>query len=266
MNKFGTLGSILALLLAGCGLLPEEVVIRPGDFTPPEEMRVDEVADTADVGCFDDPKDSRAVRGPVVASPDARFLAFVEIEIVANQAGGDDAYPPCANTSRLYLSTPTVPDFQSIFARVPSDLVTGGSIWIVDWSADGRYLLFGESEWEYDEDYYWRTYWLHDAQDNFPRMINPDPLVSGHFGLECEAHPEVAGFSKEGKLVLSISPEEVLDFERELEERILRPESEDEERLPSCVERDTFLLLDPVTNRLTPLPEDYSLQYFGMRE
>ncbi len=256
---------VSAIFLTGCDLAPEISVVQSGDFAPPEDMAIVELEDTADVGCFNNPQESRLVRGPVIASPDVRFLAYAEVQIVANSAG-PEAYPPCTNTSRLFLMKPGSEEFESVFSRTPRDLVTGGSFWLVDWSPDNRYLLFGESEWEYDEDYYWRTYWLFNTEDNTPRPVNPDPMVAAHFGSECQAHAEFTGFTKEGKLVTVVAPETPLDFEPELQERFTRPETEEEETRPSCVERDTYFVLDTTANKLTLLPKDYVHTTYGLRE
>ena len=254
-EAFGLFAVLCTLLNASCS--PVEMA------TEPEEFPVHEVSDTTDVGCLGRYPESRIVRGPEVTSPDGRFTAWAEIEIDSRLEADPDAWPPCLHASSVYLTGPgdaesTESDAaQVVHLHLPNDQASGNTVWIVDWSADSRYLLFGDAEWQYEADYSGRLYWIYDTQSRMRRPVSHEPSLIGHFAGDCAIHAGVIGFAEDNRLVVAVLPGAELDFEELLEE---------EPAESACVGRETRLLFDPATSKLEPLPATATVERHGRWE
>lgn len=211
--------------------------------------------DTSNVGCLGGYPESRIARSPVLLSPDGRFAAYAEIQIFSVLAEDPDASPPCAHESKVFLVAPDSDEFHAIYAHLPRDEATGNNVWLVDWSPDGRTLLFGEAEWQYETEYYARTYRLHDALANTPLALNLDPVLENLFEADCAVESHLMGFAEDGRLVLAVVPVVEEDFERLPDE---------EEPPPSCVDNEVLFFLNSGSNKITPAPEGYAISRFGI--
>src|ERR671924_2444109 len=120
-------------------------------------------SDTSHVTCGDNPASSRTVRGDVFVSPDGKHRAYAEVEArpVRPSSVGYSG-PLCVNNSRLFVGS-GASDFSAVFLEEPTDVETGNSLRVVDWSADSRRLLFELVQWQYDSPGVSRTPIVYDA-------------------------------------------------------------------------------------------------------
>jgi hypothetical protein len=201
---------------------------------------------------------SQLVRTPVFRSPDGRYRAYVEEEATAFKVAKSEAHrwsatevqrsSECANTTRLFVAGPGTGPFRLVFLQASDYSHIRNGIGLVDWSPDGRQLMFILS---------WNT----DATDFFPNCLllyDPAYGVFKECGFaarafqqkvnkECDVLVNPVGFSPEGKVVVTAQPFYVND---EMSE-------------PACVDKNGTWLLDPESEKLSPLPDDYKVQHYG---
>ena len=237
---------------------------RSNQPTEADEFPVHTVADTTDVGCLGSYPQSRIVVGPEVSSPDGRFTAQVEIEIDSRLALDPDAVPPCLHTTRVDLIGGAQAEPLTVHLKLPRDEAGGNTAWIVDWSADSRYLLFGDAEWQYEADYSGQLYWLYDTQQGERRAINHEAVLMGRFTGDCVVASDVIGFAGDNRLIVVALPEDRADFELEFEQLESGEGVEGEAPTPSCITREARFLFDPATSRLDPMPDTATVGRYGV--
>jgi len=191
---------------------------------------------------------SQIVRTRVLISPGGRYRAYTEVEAVASKSKTSSDWA-CASFSRLFVAAEDQP-FRQVLVVEPSPEAFGNSLGIVDWSPDGRTLLFAQSVFQ----------WGSDAGESFVRLFDADrgtlsdpqfssQAFSKRAGKSCAAVIEPLGFSSEGQVILQASPFFMLGEERAEED--------------SCVQKKGLWLLDPATQILVLLPDDYKAQRYG---
>ena len=206
-------------------------------------------SDTSYVTCGENPASSRTVRGDIFVSPDNKHRAYSEVEArtvkpsVVGYSG-----PFCVNTSRLFVGSETS-DFKIVFLEEPSDIETGNSLRVVDWSGDSRRLLLELVQWEYDSPSVSRTPVVYDVNYGVFQQPELNQVFSRHFGLECSMNVHVVGFSPESKVVIETQP--------------LSPEEEEVLAVPSCSHKKGAWLLSIATETLTALPDASKVQHYA---
>ncbi len=210
------------------------------------------ISETASASCYDEATGkllgSQLVRTPLFISPGSRYSAYAEGEAVASKSN-TSSDSMCFNTSRLFVAGKDQ-KFRQVLVVEPSSQALGNSISIVDWSPDGRTLLFAQSVFQ----------WGSEAGESFVRLFDADSgtLSDPQFipqafckraGKSCAAVIEPLGFSSEGQVILQASPFFMLGEEKAEED--------------SCVQKKGLWLLDPATQTLVLLPDDYRMDRYG---
>ncbi|HYL13445.1 MAG TPA: hypothetical protein VEV41_10430 [Terriglobales bacterium] len=218
---------------------------------PPSQAPVAS-SDTSYLTCGENPSSSRTVRGEIFVSPDNKHRAYAEVEARAVRPSTIGySGPLCVNTSRLFVGT-DASDFKIVFLQEPSDIETGNSLRVVDWSADSRRLLFELAQWQYESPGISRIPVLYDV--NYGTFQQPDlnHIFSRHFGLECSLDAHVAGFSADARVVIETQP--------------LSPEEEEVLAVPSCSHKRGAWLLSIASETLTTLSDISKVQHYAKTE
>jgi hypothetical protein len=109
------------------------------------------ISDTDLASCYEEATGkllgSQLVRSHVLISPGGRYRAYTEVEAVASKSKASSDWE-CANTSRLFVAAEDQP-FRQVLVVEPSPESMGNSIGIVDWSPDGRTLLFAQGVFQW---------------------------------------------------------------------------------------------------------------------
>jgi hypothetical protein len=126
----------------------------------------------------------------------------------------------------------------------------GNSIGIVDWSPDGRTLLFAQGVFQ----------WGSDVGESFVRFFDADrgtlsdpqlipEAFSKRTGQPCAAVIEPLGFALDGEIVLTAAPFFMV--------------GEDQPEEDSCVRQKGLWLFAPAAQTWSALPENYRVQRYG---
>jgi hypothetical protein len=100
-------------------------------------------ANTYYVTCGDSQKPvSNTAESKKIAAPRTNRVAFARVRAET----GPDSW--CRNTSELFIADSASHEFQSVWRLRAGDL-EGNGIKLIDWSPDGRYLLFDLAQWPY---------------------------------------------------------------------------------------------------------------------
>lgn len=198
---------------------------------------------------------SQLVRTPVFTSPDGRYRAYVEGEATAFKVPKSDAHrwsaTECANTTRLFVAGPGRGPFRLVFLQAPDHLHISNGIGLVDWSPDGRQLMFVLAWSTYDTDVFPNCLLLYDPAYGFFKECGfADAAFSKKVNKECSVLVNPVGFSPEGKVVLTAQPFYI----------------EDQMSEPACVDKKGTWLLDPDSGELSSLPDNYKVQHYGKFE
>lgn len=91
---------------------------------------------------FQEPK---TVQGPTFVAPRSGTAAFVRVTAGPNEDS-------CSNTSELFVKKPSGAAFIPIFVQKPAEFLRGNGMKLIDWSADGRFLLIDLIQWQHASD------------------------------------------------------------------------------------------------------------------
>lgn len=237
------------LYLAIAGLLCSAATLAQVEQAQVEQLPVKpRISDTDVASCYDQTtgrlRGSEVVRSHVFVSPGGHYRAYAEIKAVASAADGN-----CANTSRLYVATEDQPFRQELVVE-PSPESGGNSVTIVDWSPDGRTLLFAQGVFQ----------WGTDAGVSFVRFFDAatatmsdtqliDNSFTAHMGKSCAAVIEPLGFASDGEIALAVSPFFMM--------------GEDQPEEDSCVRQKGAWLFDRKASTWMAVAQDYKAQRFG---
>jgi hypothetical protein len=212
-----------------------------------------EANDTSYVTCGGKPLTSRTVRGEVFVSPDGKRRAYAEVEATAVHPQKTPGYtgPECVNRSRLFV-TGDDGQVNLVFLQEPTDIEPGNSLRVVDWSEDGRQLLFQLAQWQYDSPGVTRAPIVYDTV--WRLFLQPDmgQVLDKHFGMDCASDVHVLGFLPEGKIAIETGP--------------LTPESEEVLGVQSCSKKKSQWALTIGNENLAPLPEAAKVQHYAQTE
>ncbi|MGH9407357.1 MAG: hypothetical protein ACRD3D_16180 [Terriglobia bacterium] len=195
---------------------------------------------------------SKRVVSPVLTSPDGRFRAYAENDVVAFSQSLQQEGPPifeCANTARLFMAGPTSKMFRLVYLSVPApyDLIKG--VTLIDWSRDSRYLLFQVFDGNYASDAGgWGVGLLAARYGVFWPPVFPYQALEDHLRRNCSARIIALGFSQEDSVILKVSPyyDETGTMEND-----------------TCVKKQGLWSLDPSQRTMLELPDNYKVQQYG---
>lgn len=213
------------------------------------------ISDTEFASCYEETtgklSGSRLVRTHFFVSPGGRYRAYVEVEAIASKSNtAPDS--ECASTSRLFVAAGDQ-SFRQVLVLEPTPDATGNTLTIVDWSPDGRTLLVDQGVFQWGSDVGRSSARLYDAETG---TLSEPALVENAFskraGAPCASVIEPLGFSEYGQLVLKASPFFMLGEETPVED--------------SCLQQQGVWMLEPATQKLIPLPQDYKVQRYGRFE
>jgi hypothetical protein len=90
---------------------------------------------------------SQLVRSHVLISPGGHYRAYTDVEAIASKSKTTSDWD-CASTSRLFVAAEDQP-FRQVLVVEPSPEALGNSLGIVDWSPDGRTLVFAQGVFQW---------------------------------------------------------------------------------------------------------------------
>jgi hypothetical protein len=199
--------------------------------------------DTSYVTCGDKAAISRTVSSDIFVSPDGKRRAYTRVvaTAVSGQVNPERSFRMCVNNSSLFVSS-NGDAFDFVFLQEASDIETGNSLHIIDWSADSRRLLLELAQWQYDSPGVTRSPVVYQAEPGV--FQQPDLSRSFHkeFGIDCSLDVHVAGFSSEGKIVIDTGP--------------MSPEDEEVLAIPSCSRKKSQWVLNASSESIAALPEN----------
>lgn len=190
---------------------------------------------------------SRTSRTSVLVSPDGSFRAYAESDAVAS---GLANRPECSNTSRLFVAGRDGRKFQTVLTIESSPESLGNGIDLVDWSPKGQRLLLAQGSWQYGSDVGETRVRIYDADSD---TLSSESLVDEAFrryvGKTCAATFQPSGFSRNGSAVVRAEP--YFDY------------GEDKAAEDSCVQKQSFWLVDFAIPAVRPLADNYEPRQYG---
>lgn len=158
----------------------------------------------------------------------------------------------CVNTSYIFVRKGASP-FEIAFLQEPTEEQSGNGIRIIDWSKDGRRLLFDVLRWQWGSDAETTNQiWLYYSETGIFKAT-PMKTFIRNAGKGCFTTVEPLGFSKDGAVAIKVTAKQGYDIEGEM-------------RKPACKESQDVWLFDPTTNVLTQTSGDYSVPKWGKTE
>ena len=150
---------------------------------------------------------AKDVKSSVLISPRNESRAYSEVSVTAS-AGN------CANSSRLFVQSPSSgKDYNLVFLQEPTEMQRGNGIRMVDWSSDGRSLLFEVILWQYGSDAGpQKDILIYDSRDGVFSRLGLDDFI-GHFGESCLVTVNPLGFSPNDQPILEITAKQDYDEE-----------------------------------------------------
>ena len=206
---------------------------------------------SAEPGCFaqtGDIQDRTTSRSWTLASPDGMYRAYAVNEATAERASNE--LSGCKSTSALFVSRAGRDQVQALVVN-PVKGESGNSIELVDWSREGHRLVVIVGYWAWASDTGGILARVYDADSG---KLTGESLLHDEFsrllGRRCSGTFDPLGFSEDGKVVVRAYPD--LDEEQTLQEQ-------------SCVKKVEIWEIDPVTAKLSRLPDDYKVGRYGKR-
>jgi hypothetical protein len=206
--------------------------------------------DTSRVRCPEESEGITRVRTPVLLSHDQRYRAYAEIEAELfkpdAQWAGNELF--CKNTSKLFVAGPDNYDYRLVYFLPSVGHADGNGFELIDWSPDGKRLLFRIHRWGYGQDldngYDFALY----RADLRSLMIEDEDdyneHFSEHFKKSCHVWVSPVGFSPESVIVLSAADAEMgVGAE--------------------CSKEESLWLFDTSGHKLTPLRKDHKVRHYG---
>src|ERR1700761_1939466 len=204
-------------------------------------------------GCFEPEKtvpDRMVSRSWTLMSPDGLYKAYAVNEAVIVR-DSDGQISTCRSTTKLFVSGPGSVEAKAVLTLKPSEHITGNSIELIDWSREGHRLVVMQGV----------MVWASDAGGIEARVYDADAgkvsdenlayaSIEKVMGRGCSGSFEPIGFSPDGQVVVKAYPE----FD---EEMVMDKDS--------CVKNTQIWSLDPLTGKLTRLPDNYKLRRYGKR-
>lgn len=206
---------------------------------PPQDLGI-----TLNVSCSDNSRPTpKTLRSPVLLSPRNHKRAYTEVSV--NVALGN-----CANQSKLLIESKGPNDhFDLVFLQEPTQMQRGNGIKIVDWSHDGRRLLFQVIAWQYGSDAPPENEILvYDTQSDVFLPVRLD--LAEHFGQGCVTRIDPLGFSPEDQVILEISAKQDYD-------------EEGHQLQPPCTGYEGLWSYNPSSYRVKALPRETVVQHWG---
>ncbi len=198
--------------------------------------------DTSYVTCGDKAAMSRTVSSDIFVSPDGKRRAYARV--TANSVGGqinpERSFRMCVNNSMLFVSSDES-SFDLVFLQEATDLETGNSLQIIDWSADSRRLLLELAQWQYESPGVTRSPLIYQAELGVFQQPDLSRSFRKEFGIDCSMDVHVAGYSALGKIIIETEP--------------MTPEEEEVLAIPSCSRKKGEWVLNVSAESITPLSE-----------
>ena len=213
----------------------------------PQPSWIEVSADPSAANCFRDPFGSRLVRTPELGSPNGRFRARAQTEVIAFRTSVSAEGPACANTSRLFVAGRQGPGEELVYLLAPRRWELGNSLRVVDWSPDSRRLLIEVSYWQYQSDVTGQAVLLYDTVHGTFDTPDVTGILAKKLGRSCEVQFSVKGFSADGDIVIEMKP-----YHRE---------GTDSE--PGCLTKEGLWLLNWDRETLEPLASGVAVQHYG---
>lgn len=185
----------------------------------------------------------------MLVSPDRQYRACAENEALASKPI-NDTIAECQNTSRLFVSSPNSEKFSEVLVVKPTPEALGNSIDLVDWSPDGRLLLFTQGSWQWGSDAGGMMVRIYDVESaSLSREFLVDEAFGKYVGRKCAGVFHPTGFSPKGQIVVTAAP--FFDV------------GEDKPVKDSCVQQEGFWLIDTATLAANKLPVHYEVRRYG---
>ena len=214
-------------------------------IAPPSWVEVS--ADPSAANCFREPFGSRLVRTPELASPNGRFRARAQTEVIAFRNSVSAEGPACANTSKLLVYGRRGSSEELVYLLEPRRWQLGNSLRVVDWSLDSRRLLVEVSAWQYQSDVNDQAVLLYDTVHGTFDTPDVTGILAKRLGRSCQVQFSVKGFSPDGNIVIEMKP-----YPRE---------GTDSE--PGCLTKDAPWLLNWDRETLAPMVSGATVQHYG---
>lgn len=210
------------------------------------------ISDTDLASCYEEAtgklQSSQLVRSHVLISPGGHYRAYTEVEAVASKSKTSSDWD-CASTSHLFVAAEDRP-FRQVLVVEASPEALGNTVGLVDWSPDGRTLLFAQGVFQWGSDFGESFVRFFDAGRGTlsePQLV-PEAF-SKRTGQTCAAVIEPLGFALDGEVVLTAAPFFML--------------GEDQPEAHSCVRQKGLWLFDLASQTWSALPDDYKVQRYG---
>lgn len=187
---------------------------------------------------------AKDVKSSVLTSPQNANRAYSEISVRPSARN-------CANSSRLFVQSPwRGKQYNLVFLQEPTDLQQGNGIRIVDWSRDGRLLLFEVILWQYGSDARPdKDILIYDTKSGVFSPLRFEDFIR-QFGEGCFVTMNPAGFSPDNQAVLEVTARQDYDEEH-------HPVK------PRCAERKGLWSYDPSTYKMKALTSANTVQHWG---
>jgi len=251
-------GVLIPLSITLTTVLSTTPSISPCSPPAPQARGAEGLGRTRQVSCFDDTGatiKSQRERSDVLVSPDGRYRAYTEVEV---SAASREAIPACTNTSLVYLAASGRP-FRAIYKEAPTNDESGNGIELIDWSADGRYLLFSVARWVYESHFWDYKLILYDTRLDVFHRPDQNRIFDQYFKKKCTIELWGVGFASENQVVFRARDSGNLEY-------VEIDEGEAAADALRCVKQPGLWLLEWQRGRLRQLPANHLVKRHGLVE